>query len=322
MPNPRYAWGRPSSDVVMNGRNLTWVWVLAALTQGCASLPQPAPQRGLYMDLRKAVELSDDTGWVVDRVQLEANEEAALRSLCQVEPHARDDLDAWIGGQLALAGGPAEDIYRQTGDLDDAGESLTLERTRALLRHASASASEDCPFWLEPDPEFAGVEGDADRLVLLLETRGFGGVLLKEDDAILAAGGGARVLVGHGVGARLTLAVGGEVGGFGGLEDNEAGTRRIDATITAATPALLRFSSFGRIVDLELSPVWRFRPEADEPPTGVRVNAGYGFAALRTSAFMPYLVLWAGYEYQPADHASPEDHAVMLGSRVGVDLDP
>jgi hypothetical protein len=129
-------------------------------------------------------------------------------------------------------------------------------------------------------------------------------------------------MVGHGLGPRLTLATGLEVGGFGGLEDNEEGSRRIDATITGAVPLMLRITSFARITDIELALLRRFRAGLEEPPLGYRVNVGYGFAAMRTTAFMPYIVLWAGYEYQPGDGASPEDHVLMLGSRVGVDIDP
>ncbi|MGD8862465.1 MAG: hypothetical protein PVI30_20810 [Myxococcales bacterium] len=289
---------------------------------GCASLPDDPATRGLYVDLRKAVDLSDDTGWVVDRVQLEANAEAAMRSVCQVQPHLRDDLDAWLGGQIELEGGPAAAGYREHGDLGEVDEALQLERTRMLLRYADDRASADCPFWLEPDPQFRGVQGDADRFVVLLESGGFGAIFVRDGEASLGGGGGGRVMLGRGFGSRLTLAAGGELGGFGGLTDNESGARRIDASIAAAVPVLARLSFISRIVDLEVAPVWRFNPGEDSWPPGIRTTVGAGVATMRSTAFMPYLVGYIGYEYQPERDLNPESHLFMLGTRVGVDLDP
>ncbi|MFI5309325.1 MAG: hypothetical protein ACHQ53_18360, partial [Polyangiales bacterium] len=141
---------------------------LLALAAGCASLPHERAERAVYIDLRKAIQLSEDSGFVIERVQLRANEEQALRSVCQVEPALLDDLEAWLTSQITLAGGPAEQRYRENGgDLGAVSEALTLERTRSLLRHARSHAAHDCPFWLRPSPRFEGVQGDAGRFVLL-----------------------------------------------------------------------------------------------------------------------------------------------------------
>ena len=37
---------------------------------GCASLPDAPLERGLYVDVRKAVEREDDVGWVPDRLDV------------------------------------------------------------------------------------------------------------------------------------------------------------------------------------------------------------------------------------------------------------
>ncbi|MDH5675080.1 MAG: hypothetical protein OEZ06_23320 [Myxococcales bacterium] len=294
--------------------------LLASLTLGCATLPEHAVDRALYVDLRKAVEISGDTGWVLDRVQMEANAESAMGSVCRVEPLVRDRLEAFIGGQIALRGGPAERIHAERGELD--GEVLTLDRTLALLRFANAHVAEDCPFWLEPEPDFEGVQGDAGRAVILLESGGFGALYFEQGDTYLGAGGGGRALFAYGVGRRLTLAAGLEVGGFGGLSDNQEGTRRIDATITAGTPLLLRVTWFSRLLDVELTPVVRFDPGADLLPPGLRATVGGGYAAMRTGSLMPYLVVYAGYEVHPDRDFNIEGHVVMVGTRVGVDIDP
>jgi hypothetical protein len=43
---------------------------------------------------------------------------------------------------------------------------------------------------------------------------------------------------------------------------------------------------------------------------------------MRSSAFMPYLVLWLGYEVHPARSGRPPTHSARIGTRVGVDWDP
>jgi hypothetical protein len=298
--------------------------LLAALASACATLPDAPVQRALYVDLRKAVELSDDTGWVVDRVQLEANAEDAMRSACQVPASERDDLDAWIGGQLALGGGSAAELYRKHGgDLGAASEALELERTRALLRYAQGHAAEDCPFWLEPDPEFSGVQTDDGRFVLLAETQGFGAVIVENGETGLGGGGAGRLLLARGLGPRLTLGLGGEVGGIGTfVEDEEDGARGIETTFTAGIPLLLRISSFARVFDFEAAARFRVDPGDTLPPPGVRLSFGAGISTMRSSAFMPYGLLWLGYEYHPEFRSDPADHSILIGTRVGVDWGP
>jgi len=296
--------------------------LLASLAGGCATLPEQPAQRALYVDLRKTVQLSEDTGWVVDRAQMQINAEHTLRSACQVEPAQRDDLDAWISGQLALEGGSAESVYRKHGrDLGAASSALTLERTRLLLRHAQATSAEDCPFWLEPDPEFEGVQGDTGRFVLLGETIGYGSIVFESDDTALGGGGGGRLLLGHGLGSQLTLAIGAELGGVGAFVSNERGARSIETTFIAAVPVLLRVTRFSRLIDFEVAPVARLDSNDDSLPPGVRAAVSAGLATMRASAFMPYAVLWVGYEYHPPD-SGPADHSAHIGTRVGIDWDP
>lgn len=296
---------------------------MCAACVGCATLPKQPAERALYIDLRKAVELSESTGWVVDRVQLERNAEDAMRSACQVDPALRDDLDAWLSGQIALHGGPAERLYKEHGnDLDAADTVLSLERTRSLLRYADSHAADDCPFWLEPASTFDGVQGDANRFVLLAETIGFGSLAIQKDQAALGGGGGGRLLFAHGIGPQLTFAFGGEVGGVGAFTANEKGGRSLETTFTAAVPLLLRITRFSRVLDFELTPIVRLNPGWDVFPPGVRASTGIGLLTMRASAFMPYVVLWLGYEYHPKTASTAEDHALHIGTRVGVDWDP
>jgi hypothetical protein len=296
---------------------------LLAVSSACATLPDAPLQRALYVDLRKSVQLSDDTGWVVDRVQLESNAEDALRSACQVAPSERDDLDAWISGRLKLEGGSAQAAYlAHHRELGAASEALALERTRTLLRYAQAHSGEDCPFWLEPDPEFRGVQTDDGRFVALAETFGYGSAVLERGTTGFGGGGGGRLMLARGFSPRVTMGIGAEVGGTGAFVKNDEGKRGIDTTFTAGFPVLLRILNYSRIVDIEAAPVLRVDPGDTLPPPGVRASIGVGLDTLRSSAFMPYGLLWVGYEYHPRFHDDPADHSIHVGTRVGVDWAP
>jgi hypothetical protein len=300
--------------------HLAWVFFIAS---GCVTWPHDPVERALYIDLTKTVELSNDTGWVVDRVQLENNAEGAMRSVCQVEPAQRRALEGWLDARIQKLGGSAELVYEKHGkDLGAASSILELERVRSLLRFADARAVEDCPFWLTPKPDFRGVQSDADRVVILAETLGYGSLVLERDNAALGGGGGGRVLVGTGFGPAWTLAIGGEVGGSGAFVRNAMGTRSIETTFSAALPILLRWSRYSRLFDFEVAPAVRFDPDTDILPPGVRTSVAVGFSTMRAAAFMPYALLWLAYEYHPADNRGPADHSLHIGTRVGVDWDP
>jgi hypothetical protein len=295
-------------------RTLLWVSMFAT---GCATLPSEPVERALYIDLTKSVQLSEDSGWGIDRIELEEQAENAMRSACQVDPARRAALAAWLDGQLALAGGPSEPRYRATGELDET--ALRIERVRALLDYTEAHAAEECPYWIEQDPDFRGRQGDADRFVLLAESQGFGAIVIEGDQKAVGGGGSGRLLLGHGIGPQLTLATGVEVGGTGAFVASEGGKRALETTFVGALPVLLRWTNLSRVFDLEVAPVMRLDTSASP---GFRTAFGAGLVTMRNSTYMPYVVLWLGYEYQPPDAQSPADHSLRIGTRVGVDWDP
>ena len=85
---------------------------------------------------------------------------------------------------------------------------------------------------------------------------------------------------------------------------------------------LLRISSQSRVYDFELTPIVRLNPGVDVFPPGLRSAVAMGFTTMRSTSLMPYALLWMGYEYHPADNQSPADHAVHIGTRIGIDWDP
>lgn len=300
---------------------------LAASALGCAHLPDRTPERALYVDVRKAVALRESSEWVVDRLEIEALAPSVMRSACQVSAGDRERLLRWVDGEIERAGGRAEAQHRAArarGERPGAGyaEALHLGRVRAVLSYADAHADE-CPFWLEADANFAGVQGDAHRFVILAESAGAGGIIVSGRDVALAGGGRGRLLAGFGVSPRLTLAIGAELGGIGTFRrDPASGDRVIAGVFTAAVPVMLRFFEFSRIVDLELAATARWSTDALRLPPGVRGMVAYGFSTMRVGAFMPTAVLYVSYEYLPPATREAAEHVIQLGTKVGLDWDP
>lgn len=284
------------------------------------ALPDRTTEAALYMDARKAVESQEGTGWVIDRHEIAEVLPEVARSICEADAETRLGVIRWLEEQIRQEGGPARELYARDSDAD-IDTLLTLERTRDLIRAGHDGAEDDCPFWLEQDPSFAGVHGDAARLIVIAESLGGGGLILRGSELAIGGGGGGRLLFGYGLDVRHTLAIGGEVGGVAELVETGDGGRTVVARFMAAAPVLLRTRNGLAVVDLELTPVVRFSADRIRPP-GFRAAIGGGVSTLRLGAFMPHALLWIGYEYQPPWDGGPAEHSIRVGTRVGVDWDP
>jgi hypothetical protein len=247
-----------------------------------------------------------------------------MRSVCQVEAPARQRLLTWLQAQIASAGGPAEALYAHDPDADlDA--VLTLERVRAVLVYAEDHAHE-CPFWLKPTPHFDGVHTDARRLVLLAESVGGGGTIISGGTVRLGGGGGGRVSLGVGINSRYTLALGAEVGGIGSFTTANAdgsGGRTLVGRFNAAVPLMLRITHLSRLIEFEVAATARWSTTDIRLPPGFRAAIGYGLTTMRVGAFMPTATLRLSFEILPASGTSlPPEYLVLIGTKVGLDIDP
>jgi hypothetical protein len=146
-------------------------FALSALS-ACAPLPPTVTGRALYIDARKALSGESRLGWTVDRVELEEAAAQVEPSACRVTPAERQALRSWVAARVAASGGPAEAQYRAGRDIDDLQDVLELERVGALLDQVELHMPEDCPFWVEPDPEFEGLHSSGHRFVLIGESMG------------------------------------------------------------------------------------------------------------------------------------------------------
>ena len=295
-----------------------------AAAAGCSPLPEQRAVRGLYQDLRKTVQFRESNDWVVDELEVEDAAETVMHSVCKTDRETREDLRMWLEQQIEAEGGPSRAQYEAEGEMNgQIREARRLERVRALLDRVEDAASE-CPYWVERDERYAGLEGDEGRFVVFLESRGGGAMLLSKTDegeheVRIGGGGGGRLMPGFGISRRLTLAIGFEVGVDGRLPENAGGSRSFEAVFATAVPLLLRITDMNRVVALEISLTSRYE---DDTRHGFRVGIGYGLTTPRVAGLMPYGVAWIGYQQMPSAYGLPTEHTIWLGTRVGFDWAP
>jgi hypothetical protein len=290
---------------------------LGALT-GCASLPADPAQSALFQDVRQVVVMKERTSWVVDRVELDDIAPELLTSVCQATPEARAGLRAWVAGEAAAIGRPDE-IFAETGEVDD--DALTMSRVELALAYADRHAGQDCPFYLEQDEAFPGVQIDRDRFLLFLESNPNAAVLIEGDKTSLAGGGAGRLLLGYGFTDHFTVALGGEFGGRG-LISTGGGEQKVGAIFTQAIPLVFRFRDLSQIYDVEISATSFTTPENPRIHPGVRVVLGTGVATLRVRGFLPLAMGQIGYEFYPAGDGQPTTHLIRVGTAFSLDIDP
>ena len=300
------------------------VAALALAAGGCATLPDAPVERALYGDLRQIVDTRERVGWIIDRTEIEAATPSALQSVCQVSAEDRRHLLDWFARRIEAEGGPAELAYSDSGeDLDAIEELLTLERMRALLTHADEHAAADCPFWLGPDPDFAGVQMDTDRFLLLGESIGGLSIIFQTDKPALGGGGGLRLLPGYGFSDRLTIAAGIEVGGAGFVsQPDDGGAQTVSARPTGAVPLIVRIHDDTWLFDMEVAALTQLHDGALSLPPGLRVAAGVGIGSVRIGSIMPYALGIVGYELMPEFRDLAFSQALRIGTRVGFNYDP
>jgi hypothetical protein len=286
-------------------------------------LPNDSAQRGLYSDLRQVVETRERVGWVIDDHELGEALPSALQSVCQTELETRIELLDWFDERVAAEGGPAEEAFVREGeDVGAIEEVLTLERMRELLERADAAAEDQCPFWMDPDPDFTGVQTDTHRIILLAESAGGGGLLLQDGEVLFGGGGGLRVLPGYGFSDRVGLYGGLEVGAAGAISQASQGDGQdVVARPAAAIPVVLRFHDNTWLYDLEAAAITQYHNGALRTP-GVRLSGAVGIGSVRIGSFMPYAMGLLAYDFLPDSNDLPMAHQFRLGTRVGINYDP
>ncbi|MCK6545403.1 hypothetical protein L6R52_06000 [Myxococcota bacterium] len=290
-------------------------------TTACAYVRPPDPQASaLYRDLERLVTLTHSAGWDLDRVELEGMLPDALQSFCQVEPHKREALLDWIDLRIAELGGPVESAYVERGrDLDEVSELLEVTRIGMVLRRSFASSSE-CPFWLEPDPEFNGEQLADDRFLLSLAGGGKGMLVAQGGRADLNFGGAGRVLFGRGFGAHWTLFTGVELGAVASFPRQGEGRGNLVLGLDAVVPLVVRYRFVNFYVEAEGGYLARGTEERRTPESGIHVGLAGGVQASKRLWAIPGVGFAATYERTFPGDGLPALHMVKVGARVGIDI--
>jgi hypothetical protein len=173
--------------------------LVLAVCAACSHTPAPKDptERALFRDLERDVTVADATGWGIDRIEIEANLERALDSVCRVDELGRRSLHEWLDAEIEREGGPVEQAYRDRGHkLSNVGNLLTLTRVRMLLARAEQT-SIDCPFWLDAENPFGGRQISEHGWQLTFGGGGTASAITQGKEKDVSAGGAGRLLIGR-----------------------------------------------------------------------------------------------------------------------------
>lgn len=298
--------------------------VAGALATGLAAA-EPQAQRqadGMLADVERLVAAEQSLGWVVDRVQLDDMYPSLLESICPTLPSARELALAQLQRESRELGDPFTLYQAEQRQLTDRVEdALTAKRRLIALEYGLEGARRECPFWIEVDPAFEGIQTDRNRFTLNVESGGVAILRQTAGDWTLGAGGFGRVMPAYGFGGSWTLLAGGEFGGGALIRPGDETTGLVVNYFTAV-PVVARLRHVAWHYDIELAPVALFQTDDLRVSYGARVGTTVGISALYTSGFIPWAGVSLAYEHYVESGGRPEAHFIRGGFRAGLSWDP
>jgi hypothetical protein len=269
-------------------------------------------------DVERIVDAQESAGWFVDTDAVLEARTALLESVCRAPLSARREALAALEAESREAG-DARSLYEAEGrEVTSLVERARFaERKLYALRTAATWAEAECPFWVEPAPDFAGRQSDRDRFTLSFESGGNAQVRRTEGALTIGAGGVGRLLGARGFGGRWSLLAGLEFGGGAMLKPRTQPTEFV-VNYFPAVPVMLRFHDVAWHYDVEAAPVALFQADNGAVSFGARLGFGVGFATLRTRG----VIGWAGAvimgEHYFARSGRSSAQFLRGGVRVGV----
>ncbi len=284
-----------------------------------ASTPE---SEALVADVYRIVSAEESLGWVVDHIELEDMYPTLLRSVCRSPAPARALALERLQAEARELGDPRA-LYAAAGnELDGAAkDALSAERRLRALERALLGAERDCPFWIEIEPGFEGMQTDRNRFTLNVESGGVAILRQTQGDWTLGGGGFGRVLPAYGFGGIFTLLGGAELGGAALLKPGEE-TTGVTIHYFPALPLIVRIRDVAWHYDVETAAVALFQGDDTNVSYGARVAATVGLSALYTSGFIPWAGVSIAYEYYLESGGRPDAHFIRGGFRAGVSWDP
>lgn len=300
---------------------------LAALLPGCAPvLPTEPVERALVRDVGRVIYVRQKVGWVIDEEEIQAVLPDVLRSACQVDEATRAAGLRWLDFEIARRGGPPEVAWQRAGKkLEPIEELLFFARSRLVLARADVWVKEGkCPFWLEPDPKFDGVQVLARRWIVGAEAGGR--LIVGSESGVIGfgAGGGGRLLGGYGLDDRHSLYLAIEGGGGARFTNIPVGERATipDFLATFAVPVVGR-RTFGHsgFVEAELGVMAYFNQVTAQIEPGLRAGVGIGGLYLRLKrGLLPRFTFGVTVDHAPSWGRGAVMTQIAAGLRAGFDL--
>lgn len=295
----------------------------AALLPAAAAAAEPSQAvEALIHDLEKIVEVQVSVGWKIDRYEFEEMMPDALLSVCRTTDDTRSAALTALDERLDAVGGPPEEAYRASGGkYDEIGQNLRVGRIRALLEEAIRRAAAECPFYIEQEPDFRGIQTDAYRFTLsgegggLFTAQHWGGRVFE-----VGAGGSGRLMLGYGLSPRWTLLAGPELGVTAIFDQNEVSTN-FPLQFVGAVPLVLRRLNVTWHYDMELAPLGFYTKAEGEVSFGMRAGFLIGVSTLRIRGIMPWFGVGMALEYIFPTDARTGLTLLKGGARVGFDWD-
>ena len=175
------------------------IGVLATLMCACVKLPAERSVRGLYRDLRLAVEFRENDDWVIDSLEIDDASRTVMRSVCSAPRDEREDLEAWLIARIAEEGGSSREQFEANRGINRHIKGVRrIERVLMLLRQAEVHTGE-CPYWLAQDDSFSGIQGNEGKFAVWAESVGSATLIFAEGQNDFGGGGGIKLLPAVGV---------------------------------------------------------------------------------------------------------------------------
>ena len=298
---------------------------LVTLAACARTLPADRASASLYRDLERLVTLTEAAGWDIDRLELEALLPETLASVCRVDRARRAELLTWLDHEIVRRGGPVEDAWRRRGKrLSQVSDLLTLTRVRLTLDQAMTAADGDCPFWVEPDQDFAGRQISDGRWQVSFGGGGKAIGVRQGGRTDLNAGGAGRLLVGRVLGTRAALYTGLEIGPSASFPKDEAGMRSsLVIGVDVVAPVVYRHTFTNAFAEAEAG--WlgaSTEQDLGDLRHGIHLGAAVGARAARARWLFPGAALGASWERTfPREDQGEARTTIKIGLRVVFDLD-
>ncbi len=311
-------WASPRQAAISSDVRCFGTAVLIAVgllnSPAVAQMSLPATD-GLLSDVRRIVAASEDSGWFIDAEEYELIESVLLESACRTPDAARQQALSRLERRNSA---DPRALYVEDGNKSTARvrDALTRQRRYIALRR-TLERLDECPFYIETDPDFRGRQTEREKWAVHLEGGGVGEATRSDGQYTIGGGGSGRLLLGRGIGDRYSMLVGGEVGGGAELNRPSVG-EAFKVKYSAAAPVVFRIHRLSWFYDVEVGPVANLKAADLDLSWGSRVGFGFGLTTLRTLEWLPWVGVAAAADgYWPQD-GEPSVLILRAGIRVGI----